>query len=84
MEKISLKEFGEQFHLSEKYISLDILRNIFILHFLQYITHLRLEHTKQLLKRYGYSCYRSCNAEWISEYKLFYPELQKRIWEFLR
>lgn len=32
MEKISLKEFGEQFHLSEN-IYRDILRNIFILHF---------------------------------------------------
>lgn len=31
-EKISLKEFGEQFHLSEN-IYHDILRNIFILHF---------------------------------------------------
>nr|WP_288702869.1 AraC family transcriptional regulator [uncultured Dorea sp.] len=49
MEKISLKEFGEQFHLSEKYIS-RYFKEHFHITFSQYITHLRLEHAKQLLQ----------------------------------
>ena len=49
MEKISLKEFSEQFHLSEKYIS-RYFKEHFHITLLQYITHLRLEHAKQLLQ----------------------------------
>ena len=49
MEKISLKEFSEQFHLSEKYIS-RYFKEHFHITFSQYITHLRLEHAKQLLQ----------------------------------
>ena len=49
MEKISLKEFGEQFHLSEKYIS-RYFKEHFHITLSQYITHLRLEHAKQLLQ----------------------------------
>ena len=47
--KISLKEFGEQFHLSEKYIS-RYFKEHFHITLSQYITHLRLEHAKQLLQ----------------------------------
>ena len=49
MEKISLKEFSEQFHLSEKYIS-RYFKEHFHITLSQYITHLRLEHAKQLLQ----------------------------------
>lgn len=48
-EKISLKEFGEQFHLSEKYIS-RYFKEHFHITLSQYITHLRLEYAKQLLQ----------------------------------
>ena len=41
MEKISLKEFGEQFHLSETYIS-RYFKEHFHITLSQYITHLRL------------------------------------------
>ncbi len=47
--KISLKEFGEQFHLSEKYIS-RYFKEHFHIALSQYITYLRLEHAKQLLQ----------------------------------
>lgn len=47
--KISLKEFGEQFHLSEKYIS-RYFKEHFHITLSQYITHLRLEYAKQLLQ----------------------------------
>ena len=47
--KISLKEFGEQFHLSEKYIS-RYFKEHFYITLSQYITYLRLEHAKQLLQ----------------------------------
>ncbi len=47
--KISLKEFGEQFHLSEKYIS-QYFKKHFHITLSQYITYLRLEHAKQLLQ----------------------------------
>lgn len=49
MEKISLKEFSEQFHLSEKYIS-RYFKEHFHITLSQYIIHLRLEHAKQLLQ----------------------------------
>ena len=49
MEKISLKEFGEQFHLSEKYIS-RYFKEHFHITLSQYVTYLRLEHAKQLLQ----------------------------------
>ena len=49
MEKISLKEFSEQFHLSEKYIS-RYFKEHFHITLSQYIKHLRLEHAKQLLQ----------------------------------
>ena len=49
MEKISLKEFSEQFHLSEKYIS-RYFKEHFHITLSQYITHLRLAHAKQLLQ----------------------------------
>ena len=49
MEKISLKEFSEQFHLSEKYIS-RYFKEHFHITLSQYITHLRLEYAKQLLQ----------------------------------
>ena len=46
---ISLKEFGEQFHLSEKYIS-RYFKEHFHITLSQYVTYLRLEHAKQLLQ----------------------------------
>ena len=49
MEKISLKEFSEQFHLSKKYIS-RYFKEHFHITLSQYITHLRLEYAKQLLQ----------------------------------
>lgn len=48
-EKISLREFGEQFHLSEKYIS-RYFKEHFHITLSQYVTYLRLEHAKQLLQ----------------------------------
>ena len=47
--KISLREFGEQFHLSEKYIS-RYFKEHFHITLSQYVTDLRLEHAKQLLQ----------------------------------
>ena len=47
--KISLMEFGEQFHLSEKYIS-RYFKEHFHITLSQYVTYLRLEHAKQLLQ----------------------------------
>ena len=47
--KISLKEFGEQFHLSEKYIS-RYFKEHFHITLSHYITYLRLENAKQLLQ----------------------------------
>ena len=47
--KISLREFGEQFHLSEKYIS-RYFKEHFRITLSQYVTYLRLEHAKQLLQ----------------------------------
>ena len=47
--KISLREFGEQFHLSEKYIS-RYVKEHFHITLSQYVTYLRLEHAKQLLQ----------------------------------
>ena len=46
---ISLKEFGEQFHLSEKYIS-RYFKEHFHITLSQYVAYLRLEHAKQLLQ----------------------------------
>ena len=47
--KILLKEFGEQFHLSEKYIS-RYFKEHFHITISQYVTYLRIEHAKQLLQ----------------------------------
>ena len=47
--KISLREFGEQFHLSEKYIS-RYFKEHFHITLSQYVIYLRLEHAKQLLQ----------------------------------
>ena len=47
--KISLREFGELFHLSEKYIS-RYFKEHFHITLSQYVTYLRLEHAKQLLQ----------------------------------
>ncbi|MBS5196069.1 MAG: helix-turn-helix transcriptional regulator [Clostridiales bacterium] len=47
--KILLKEFGEQFHLSEKYIS-RYFKEHFHITISQYVTYLRLEHAKHLLQ----------------------------------
>ena len=47
--EISLKEFGEQFHLSEKYIS-RYFKEHFHITLSKYVTYLRLEHAKQLLQ----------------------------------
>ena len=47
--EISLKEFGAQFHLSEKYIS-RYFKEHFHITLSQYINHLRLEHARQLLE----------------------------------
>ena len=80
-EKISLKEFGEQFHLSEKYISRYFKEHFHItLSSIYYTFTIRV--CKTAVTRYGYSCYRDCNAERISECKLFYQKLQKSIWSF--
>ena len=49
MGKILLREFGEQFHLSEKYIS-RYFKEHFHITLSQYVTYLRLEHAKQLLQ----------------------------------
>lgn len=47
--EISLKEFGKQFHLSEKYIS-RYFKEHFHITLSQYINHLRLEHARQILQ----------------------------------
>ena len=47
--KISLREFGEQFHLSEKYIS-RYFKEHFHITLSQYVVYLRLEYAKQLLQ----------------------------------
>ncbi len=48
MERLSLKELGNLFHMSEKYIS-RYFKKHFHITISQYINHLRLEHAKQLL-----------------------------------
>lgn len=48
-EKITLHELGEQFHLSEKYIS-RYFKEHFYLTFSNYVNHLRLTHAKGLLE----------------------------------
>ena len=47
--EISLKEFGKQFHLSEKYVS-RYFKEHFHITLSKYVTYLRLEHAKQLLQ----------------------------------
>ncbi len=47
--EISLKEFGAQFHLSEKYVS-RYFKEHFHITLSQYVNHLRLEHARQLLQ----------------------------------
>ena len=47
--KILLREFGEQFHLSEKYIS-RYFKEHFHITLSQYVTYLRMEHAKQMLQ----------------------------------
>lgn len=47
--EISLKKFGAQFHLSEKYIS-RYFKEHFHITLSQYVNHLRLEHARQLLQ----------------------------------
>ena len=47
--KILLREFGEQFHLSEKYIS-RYFKEHFHITLSQYVTYLRLDHAKQMLQ----------------------------------
>ncbi len=47
--EISLKELGEQFHLSEKYVS-QYFKEHFHITLSKYVTYLRLEHAKQLLQ----------------------------------
>ena len=47
--KILLREFGEQFHLSEKYIS-RYFKEHFHITLSRYVTYLRLEHAKQMLQ----------------------------------
>ncbi len=47
--EVSLKEFGEQFHLSEKYVS-RYFKEHFHITLSKYVTYLRLEHAKQLLQ----------------------------------
>ena len=47
--KILLRKFGEQFHLSEKYIS-RYFKEHFHITLSQYVTYLRLEHAKQMLQ----------------------------------
>ena len=49
MGKILLREFGEQFHLSEKYIS-RYFKEHFQITLSQYVKYLRLEHAKQMLQ----------------------------------
>ena len=49
MGKILLREFGEQFHLSEKYIS-RYFKEHFHITLSRYVTYLRLEHAKQMLQ----------------------------------
>lgn len=49
MGKILLREFGEQFHLSEKYIS-RYFKEHFHITLSQYVTYLRLEHAKQMIQ----------------------------------
>ena len=48
-DEISLKEFGAQFHLSEKYVS-RYFKEHFHITLSQYVNHLRLEHARQLLQ----------------------------------
>ncbi len=52
--EISLKEFGNQFHLSEKYIS-HYFKEHFHITLSQYINHLRLEHARKLLQETTFS-----------------------------
>ena len=47
--EISLKKFGEQFHLSEKYVS-QYFKEHFHITLSKYVTYLLLEHAKQLLQ----------------------------------
>ena len=48
-EKITLKTLGDEFHLSEKYIS-RYFKEQFAISFMQYVAHLRIEKAKKLLR----------------------------------
>lgn len=48
-EKITLKNLGDEFHLSEKYIS-RYFKDQFSISFMQYVAHLRIEKAKKLLR----------------------------------
>lgn len=48
-EKITLKTLGDEFHLSEKYIS-RYFKDQFSISFMQYVAHLRIEKAKKMLR----------------------------------
>ena len=76
--EISLKELGEQFYLSEKYVS-----QYFKEHFSYYAFKIcyifAVGACKTVVTKFGHFSYRGCNAQWLSECKLFYQKLQKNI-----
>lgn len=81
--KILLKEFGEQFHLSEKYIS-RYFKEHFHITISQYVTYLRLEHAKQLLQDTDIPVTEVASRVVYQNDKLFYQNASKKRTECLR
>lgn len=77
--EISLKEFGAQFHLSEKYIS-RYFKEHFHITLSQYINHLRRGACQTAIGGISNFSHRSCNVQWISECELLYTQLQENVW----
>ena len=74
--KISLREFGEQFHLSEKYIS-RYFKEHFHITLSQYVTYLRLEHAKQLLQDTDIPVTDVAMQSWYQNVSYFIRSFQK-------
>ena len=79
--KISLKEFGEQFHLSEKYIS-RYFKEHFHITLVAICNIFTFGECKTVVTGHRSFSDGDSYAERIPECKLFYQKFQKNIWHF--
>ena len=73
--EISLKEFGAQFHLSEKYIS-----RYFSYYSVTVCQSSQAGARQAAIGGISSFRYRGCDVQWISECELFYTQLQENVW----